>query len=137
WLGIQVQAARRQQEAVAAITKAGGVVVYDYEWTPIPDDPFPYISKIDPKAKISGPEWLRKMIGDDFFRTVIDANFQASFQTNNPSEAEFAQLAKLSAIQNLTFPQSIRVDNDLQSRPIDDEDLKVLEDLTKMQWLSF
>ena len=39
WLGIQVNAARRQREAVAAIQSAGGSVVYDYEIVPRPPTP--------------------------------------------------------------------------------------------------
>jgi hypothetical protein len=34
WLGIKVNAARRQAEAVAAILKAGGTVNFDYQMIP-------------------------------------------------------------------------------------------------------
>src|SRR6476659_4651164 len=74
WLGIQVNAARRQREAVAAILKAGGRVHYDYEIVPQPWPPKTLqtgIYGIDPQAKLPGPAWLRQGIGDDSFRTAV------------------------------------------------------------------
>jgi hypothetical protein len=35
WLGIQVNAARRQKEAVAAIQKAGGEINFDFQCVPV------------------------------------------------------------------------------------------------------
>jgi Leucine-rich repeat (LRR) protein len=50
WLGVKMRQARRQRDAVAAIKKLGGVVVW---------------------SKPAGPRWLREILGDDFFKDVF------------------------------------------------------------------
>src|SRR5262245_63470489 len=71
WLGIQVNAAHRQKEAVAAITKAGGTVIYDYQNLQLVDRAG--ITWDDSRLP-PGPAWLRQRIGDDYFRTVVDVS---------------------------------------------------------------
>ena len=56
-LGWIAHRARVQREAVAAIVHAGGEVYYDYEMA-------------IPAAKPHGPDWLRGLIGRDYFDTV-------------------------------------------------------------------
>jgi len=62
WLAVEMKAAREQKEAVEAIMKVGGAVVYDW--------------KLDaggfflPNAQPPVPAWLRKLLGDDFFGAV-------------------------------------------------------------------
>jgi hypothetical protein len=63
-----MQRARAQKEAVAAIVASGGHV--EYYW--MPDDPF-----CDPSRRV-GPEWLRKLLGDDFFSTVESAELNTA-----------------------------------------------------------
>ncbi len=53
---------------MAAIAASGGHVNYDW----MPDDPF-----CDPDRR-SGPEWLRKLLGDDFFSTVEYADLNTA-----------------------------------------------------------
>ncbi|NQT16725.1 MAG: hypothetical protein HQ582_28465 [Planctomycetes bacterium] len=55
WLGVQLDRARKQREAVEAIEKAGGSVLYGYELTP---------------SGSSVPMWLRELLGEDFFFDV-------------------------------------------------------------------
>ncbi len=54
WFAVRMEKARRQKEAVEAIRKAGGGVVYDYE----PSEPL-------------APKWARALLGDDFFFDVF------------------------------------------------------------------
>lgn len=65
WLGIVVNRAREQREAVKAIKALRGSVVYDWELQHTPDgdisDPRPY-------GKPTGPAWLRRITGDDYFQ---------------------------------------------------------------------
>ena len=68
WLGIVVNQAREQREAVAAIKAAGGVVYYDWEEH---HDPFG-----DEDAVPPGPAWLRRFIGDDFFLKANIVSFR-------------------------------------------------------------
>lgn len=72
WLGVEVTAARRQGAIVAEIARLGGAVRYDWE---LDDNDNETLAKNPP-----GPKWLRRLIGDDYFQTVI-----AVFITDAPS----------------------------------------------------
>ena len=91
WLGIKVNEARRQKEAVDAILKAGGMVHYDYQTLPnIPSENHWNIG-YNANALPTGPPFLRKLFGDDCFRKVILVRFS---QTDIP-ESILRQLANL------------------------------------------
>ena len=65
WLGWRVHLARRQHQAVAAVSAYGGFVRFDWEFVdgkPAPDR--------SPRA----PGWLRRAIGEDYFRDVLEVN---------------------------------------------------------------
>jgi hypothetical protein len=64
WLAVEMQKAREQKGAVAAIVKAGGFVFYDYQVDDAEDE------WGDELAKPSGPAWLRDMIGVDMLSDV-------------------------------------------------------------------
>jgi hypothetical protein len=66
WLGVQVNCVRRQRETVQAILAAGGKAFYDYQIEPG--------QFFTPDAEPAAPRWLRKWIGDDFFRDVVDVD---------------------------------------------------------------
>lgn len=63
WLGIELDWARRQREAIAAIERLGGAVLYDYQFdashTQIPD------------AQPNVPTWFRGSLGEEFYRTPV------------------------------------------------------------------
>jgi len=67
-LAVRMKRARAQKEAAAAIVASGGWVEYDW----LPDDPFS-----DP-GRQSGPRWLRRLLGDDFFSTVEGAELSTA-----------------------------------------------------------
>src|SRR5262245_8259132 len=82
WLGFQVNAARRQREAVTAILNAGGIVAYDYQVVSRRQRTSlaPGISSwqdysFDSGRATPGPKWLRQYIGDDYFRTAVGVRF--------------------------------------------------------------
>ena len=58
WLGVVVNRATEQREAVEAIEALGGYVIYDWQ-APSSD-----------AEQLAGPAWLRRAVGDDFFRTL-------------------------------------------------------------------
>jgi Leucine-rich repeat (LRR) protein len=67
-LGWKVRRATSQRHAVAAITRAGGDVTYDYVIAANPgclDDPQPW-----------APEWLRWLVGDEWFQEVIEVSLR-------------------------------------------------------------
>ena len=53
--------ARQQQAAIGAIEDVGGTVMYRFERLGEPEPP--------------GPRWMRKLIGDEYFVTVVDVAF--------------------------------------------------------------
>jgi hypothetical protein len=61
WLGVRMQAARRQREALAALADYGTIVKYDYQEQGEDEPP--------------GPEWLRRLLGEDFFASVRSVEF--------------------------------------------------------------
>lgn len=80
WLGVIVNRAREQQEAVNAIEALGGRVGYDWEMIDVPyrGDFAPpimtnnrFITTTEPR----GPSWLRRLIGDDYFQRVVFVAF--------------------------------------------------------------
>jgi hypothetical protein len=66
WLGYKVRQVQRQKEAVVAIEKLGGSVVYDYEI----DMNGSMLQRPTPR----GPIWLRAAIGDDLLVNVVRVN---------------------------------------------------------------
>jgi Leucine Rich repeat len=60
WLAVEVKQSRQQHEAVEAILKDGGRVVYDYQLA----------LRAKVPAEPPGPAWLRESIGEDFFEDV-------------------------------------------------------------------
>jgi hypothetical protein len=61
WLGWQVNKAREQREAVAAVQRFGGWVHYDYEFVN---------GKLTGGRSPRAPRWLRRLLGDEFFQEV-------------------------------------------------------------------
>jgi hypothetical protein len=64
-LGRQVNKAREQRKAVAAVQNYGGWVHYDYEFVS---------GKIAPGRSPMAPRWLRSMLGDEYFQNVRQVN---------------------------------------------------------------
>ena len=126
WLGIQVNAARRQREAVVAIQKAGGMVIYDYQVVPPVvgqnEQTFPW----DPRKAPPAPAWLRDQIGDDYFRTAEVVDF--SRPKRSIAKADLDQLAKLPGLKRFTFEAS-------SGGPIEDKDLAALSELNQLEVL--
>jgi Leucine-rich repeat (LRR) protein len=110
WFAVKLQQARRQREAVEAIVKLGGWVAYDYQ--------------LDASGNIwqgmepAGPAWLRKILGDDFFRTVVYAQPK--------DDASMLILKDLSEIRRL----------DLRNSQVTDTGMTVIKDLKRLQWLA-
>lgn len=65
FLGWQVNKARQQREAVAAVRRHGGWVYYDFQM--VDDKPVP-------GKQPWGPRWLRRALGDEYFQTVVSVN---------------------------------------------------------------
>jgi len=65
WLALNSESASTQRKAVSTIERSGGWVRYDYEYDGAGD--------LVPGAGPRHSAWLRELLGDDFFATVIEA----------------------------------------------------------------
>lgn len=148
WLGMKVNAARRQEEAVKAILSLHGSVFYDYEMVPMPGQPdhlSPYsvlstLSRIPalgmgPAPKEPpvppGPAWLRTLLGEKYFRNVYQVSFGGQLH-----ESDLAQFKKLPALRVLYFGRcEIIGERPSIWRRFNDSDLGFLDSLRQLKEL--
>ena len=106
WLAVEKEKGRRQREAVVAIEKRSGTVMWDdEEW--------------------ACPAWLRRLLGDDLFNSVVGVSF---FDTRN-GDAELEQL--LEHLKGLDQLQTLNLDN----TPVSDAGLEHIKTLGQLQEL--
>jgi hypothetical protein len=115
WLGIKVNAARRQKEVVDAILKAGGTIYFDYQKVPRPGNPRSW--DVDLDAKPPAPAWLHAIIGDEYFRDVV----WVALQKNVIKEADWARLGGLHSLAVIYL-------TDMEIEPLDSGDRRRLRD---------
>ena len=108
WFAVKMQRIERRREAVKAIIGAGGSVKYDYELA---------AAKTNSPPKPPGPAWLRKMLGDNFFATVIMATVWNK-----------AELGRLKELTNLEWLYLIETQ-------VTDAGLEHLKELTNLETL--
>jgi hypothetical protein len=89
WLAWVTNKARRQREAVAAVIKSGGWVRYDWEFIN---------GCYSPGLKPAAPEWLRRLVGDEFHQEVETAGLVGPID-----EAVTAHLASMSRLRYLSL----------------------------------
>lgn len=97
WLGIVVQHAAEQRNAVAIVTDAGGTVHYKHEardW-PLPHSNFSSSHTFDIRRSPTGPQWLRERLGDEYFRDVVMIDL---VEKTAGSAENLAALTKLSGL---------------------------------------
>jgi hypothetical protein len=113
WLAVEMKWAREQKEAVEAIVKVDGSVNYDYE--------FDSYGSLVQRATPAGPAWLRKLLGDDYFRNTTFVTIPGEKVTN----ADLEHLKELKQVQML----------DLQISKITDAGLEQLKGMKQLQSL--
>jgi hypothetical protein len=84
WLGSKIEKKRKEREAVEAILKAGGIVVYDYQKPSMISG-----RTFKPVEEPYGPEFLRNFLGENFFSEVYAV--QHSNTTLPDEELEFLE----------------------------------------------
>jgi hypothetical protein len=126
WLAAEIREARRQAETVESITAVGGGVSYDWESTA---DGLPNESPRPPE-----PQWLRTMLGDDFFSTVFVVGYKSddAFKSDDAyrddttiTDAGLAHLKGFTELRGLN----------LGGTNITDAGLEHLKGLTQLRWL--
>jgi Leucine Rich repeat len=88
-LGWIVRPARIQREAVTAIEKGGGSVIYDWEWND---------GNSFGNDRPWAPRWLVDALGADYFGSVVLARCYGT-----GADAEVAQVGRLATLTNLSL----------------------------------
>lgn len=127
WIGVKMQRARKQREAVEAILRLGGEVVYDYEVVDgsrgmIQGGPLEQIHGAQP----SSPKWLRSLLGDYFFTDVVRVTLHRPRLTDADLQHVKGHLEALTHLQELWL---------LDTR-MTDAGLEHLKGLTQLHWLT-
>jgi Leucine-rich repeat (LRR) protein len=117
WLGVKVNQARRQKEAIAALKSIGALIGFHHHY----DDQ----GNLDHRADPPGPAWLRQITGDDFFQRVysVSGNRVLSGRLEITETTTFTDehAAHLSAFDDLVW---LSIDNS----PASDEALSQIGD---------
>ena len=96
WLGVVVNRAREQREAVKAIEQCGGHVTYDWQFHDLKN--WPHLPVLRPP----GPAWLRRLIGDDFFQNVVEIEYSPHFPPEGSQDIDliphFQKLRRLKKV---------------------------------------
>jgi hypothetical protein len=100
-LGWLVRSARIQRAAVAAITKAGGSVVYEWDRSNL---------RLIPEGDPCAPKWLVDLIGVDYFGHVASVDLQ---YCKGKTDALMAQVEPLTRLARLSLGGSTLSDEGL------------------------
>jgi hypothetical protein len=128
WLGFQVAAVRRQRNALQTLQASGGWTLrFDYQCKRLPNT---FRLVIDQKAVPPGPEWLRNLAGEDFFRTTYTASWNDRAGVLM-QDSVVTSLAALSDLRELIMRPTIRVSSQ-EVRRFNDDDAAKLTGLKKL-----
>jgi hypothetical protein len=137
WVAVRMKRTRQQDEAVEEITKFGGWALYDYQNGQFGD--------VRPTAEPPGPAWLRNLLGENFFATVVEVHFASPLLTDRGLE----HLKGLSQLRWLDLPGTQVTDSGLEhlkglkqlqilslnDTKVTDAGLQHLKGLPQLEWL--
>ncbi|MEK6237223.1 MAG: hypothetical protein N2C14_21140 [Planctomycetales bacterium] len=117
WFGFHWRAKQKERAAVKALEELGGTVYYDYQ---LNEDGV----RLDPPSDAPGAEWLRTLLGDDWFAEVQGVSAVFSY---NPhfSKTGLTHVRELKQLRSLEF-------EDLE---ITDPELLLLRELNQLRTL--
>lgn len=118
WFGWLSNRAYEQRTAVAEIIQAGGRIQYSHRCKPIQYDAW-----VTFHAEPPGPKFLRKMIGNDYFTSVIGIHL------SDVPETHIHEIVKM--VGNLKKVRFL----DLQNQPVTDNDLSHISNLKLLEQL--
>jgi hypothetical protein len=90
-MGWVVARAREQRRAIAAIEAVGGVVCFDYQKM--------QFGSFDSSKPVPGARWLRALVGDEPFRSVIYVALCARKTCDDAALAQVANFPRLEVLQ--------------------------------------
>ncbi len=79
--------ARLQRRVVERVQSRGGLVTFDYELRGLKEPDWPV--------------WLRRLLGDDCFRTAISVSFLDEADNTELSDADLQEISKLYSLKHL------------------------------------
>ncbi len=120
WFRTLERQARRQASAAKAIEELDGLLFFDYQLSS---------GTLDRTTTPTGPAWLRRMIGEDYFRRaeIIDLAFKSGFPIW-PSKITDQDLIHLESLPHLHTVEIGR-------NPLTDKGLAHLQGLSKLKTL--
>jgi hypothetical protein len=135
WFTVRVQRAKRQEDAVEAIRGFWGFVAYDYEQVPGSAPP--------------GPDWMRRLFGEDFFATAVGVALERKLNGPVVTDAALVHVKALHQLEWLALDDAQITDDGLQQingmtqlrylwlshTPITDLGLEHLKGMTGLQLL--
>lgn len=93
WLAIRSTRARNQEQAVRDVLAHGGHLRFDYQ-----EDA---TGAVNDKAQPQAPEWLRRALGEEYFREVVTVGLATGHFTQQPKATD-ADLAIFQALGDVT-----------------------------------
>jgi hypothetical protein len=93
-LGVKSQSVRKQREVVGLVERLGGTLAYDHQYS---EDPFSVTAPKPPP----GPALLRKLVGDDFFATLVKV------EVGQAQDRDVQRLSQQMTIRDLVVSGSI------------------------------
>jgi len=96
WLGLKVNQARNNRKAIDAARSMGAFIEYAHQFPKGYGKPG---SRRDGNAQPPGPAWLRNLLGDEYFVSVVTVQFLKE----TPSDDDLAKLSPLTNLRFLSF----------------------------------
>lgn len=125
-MGWQVNKARKQKEAVAAVKASGGSVRYHWEFVN---------GKLAKGTQPNAPKWMRRLLGDEFFQEIVQVNLHTTVDNSTGKRHELASVDRADDLLALLGNhQEIRMLS-LQGRQVTDESLRSIGQLENLEHL--
>ena len=128
WFGVSSNRAGKLRRAVEALSNAGCRIGYDFQY-----DGLRSIANLKPP----GPEYLRKLLGDEHFVDVVNLSFQSNERTTNQDleyikdlpnvrrlDLDYTVVDEIEPVKHLARLQWL----DLEETKISSDDLRHLKD---------
>ena len=96
WLGVKVNHARNNRQAIDAARSMGAFIEYAHQFPKGYGKPG---SRRDGNAQPPGPAWLRNLVGDEYFVSVVGLQFLKE----TPADDDLAKLSPLTDLRFLSF----------------------------------
>jgi hypothetical protein len=106
WLSVIANRAREQQEAVKAIEAMGGAVYYDWQIEYEHSEKPGLLFSINHDKPPPGPDWLRRLIGAEFFQDA-EAVFLDQFAPEGSALNAIPRIQQLRTVRILSPPRRL------------------------------